>query len=78
MSCAQSHRGPDGAGDVFMAGDENASVGLAHRRLAIIDLSHEAELIAVDRAGRVDGVYTIFSLMCFEIWCRMFIDGDGV
>jgi asparagine synthase (glutamine-hydrolysing) len=31
-------------------------------------------LIALDRAGRVDGAYTIFSMMCIELWCRTFID----
>jgi asparagine synthase (glutamine-hydrolysing) len=36
------------------------------------------KLVALDRAGRVDGAYTIFALMCFEIWCRLFIDGDRV
>lgn len=24
--------------------------------------------------GRVDGAYTLFSLMCIELWCRRFID----
>jgi asparagine synthase (glutamine-hydrolysing) len=32
-------------------------------------------LIDDDRQGRVDGGYTIFALMCFELWCRRFIDG---
>jgi asparagine synthase (glutamine-hydrolysing) len=31
-------------------------------------------LIALDRAGRVDGAYTIFALMCVELWCREFVD----
>lgn len=31
-------------------------------------------LIDADREGRVDGAYTIFALMCFELWCRRFID----
>ena len=31
-------------------------------------------LIDDDRQGRVDGAYTIFALMCFELWCRRFID----
>jgi asparagine synthase (glutamine-hydrolysing) len=34
------------------------------------------DLISADRAGRIDAAYTIFSLMCFEIWCRLFIDGQ--
>jgi len=39
MTDAISHRGPDGEG--FWMNDEK-SVGLGHRRLAIIDLSPEA------------------------------------
>ena len=31
-------------------------------------------LIDDDRLGRIDGSYTIFALMCFELWCRRFID----
>jgi asparagine synthase (glutamine-hydrolysing) len=31
-------------------------------------------LIDADRQGRIDGSYTIFALMCFELWCRRFID----
>lgn len=32
-------------------------------------------LIIDDREGRIDGSYTIFSLLCIEIWCQLFIDG---
>ncbi|MBK6820443.1 MAG: hypothetical protein IPG85_12985 [Bacteroidetes bacterium] len=35
-----SHRGPDGAGHWIA---DNGQVGLGHRRLSIIDLSHEAD-----------------------------------
>ena len=31
-------------------------------------------LISADRAGRVDGTYTIFALMCVEFWCRSYVD----
>jgi asparagine synthase (glutamine-hydrolysing) len=31
-------------------------------------------LIELDRAGAVDGSYTIFALLCFELWCRRFVD----
>jgi asparagine synthase (glutamine-hydrolysing) len=27
--------------------------------------------------GRVDGSYTIFSILCIEIWCQLFIDGTS-
>lgn len=40
MTDAMAHRGPDGEGQWIHAGGE---VGLAHRRLSIIDLSHEAD-----------------------------------
>lgn len=33
-------------------------------------------LISLDKAGRVDGAYTIFSLLCIEMWCRLFVDGE--
>jgi asparagine synthase (glutamine-hydrolysing) len=36
-----------------------------------VDLLREA-----DRQGRVDGTYTLFSIMCMELWCRLFVDGD--
>jgi asparagine synthase (glutamine-hydrolysing) len=32
------------------------------------------KLIADDRRGRIDGAYTIFALICIELWCRLFID----
>lgn len=31
-------------------------------------------LLELDRSGAVDGSYTIFALMCFELWCRKFVD----
>ena len=31
-------------------------------------------LIELDRSGHVDGAYTIFALMCIELWCRQFVD----
>ena len=34
------------------------------------------KLVADNDSGRRDAAYTIFSLLCIEIWCRKFIDGD--
>ncbi len=34
-----------------------------------------AKLIEDDCCGRIDGSYVILSILCIEIWCRLFIDG---
>jgi asparagine synthase (glutamine-hydrolysing) len=31
-------------------------------------------LMVQDRQGKVDAAYTIFALLCIEIWCRIFVD----
>ena len=49
MNCALAHRGPDGEG-IHVSGD----VGLAHRRLSIIDREHGAQPMTT-----ADGRYTI-------------------
>jgi asparagine synthase (glutamine-hydrolysing) len=28
-----------------------------------------------DQAGRIDATYTIFSMVCLELWCRQYMDG---
>lgn len=43
----------------------------------IFDAKTVAELIEQDAKGRVDATYTIFSMMCVELWCRMFLDEGG-
>jgi asparagine synthase (glutamine-hydrolysing) len=40
MTDSIAHRGPDGQGHYF---NDNLNIGLGHRRLSIIDLSHEAD-----------------------------------
>jgi asparagine synthase (glutamine-hydrolysing) len=44
------------------------------RRRGLFDHDAVQRLIAYDRAGQVDGAYTILALMCVEIWCRLFVD----
>ena len=39
MTDAVAHRGPDGEGTVMLRTEGQATTGLGHRRLAIIDLS---------------------------------------
>jgi len=55
MACAVSHRGPDGQG-LYQATTSNASVGLGHRRLSIIDLS-----TAANQPMHYDGLHVIFN-----------------
>ena len=44
------------------------------RERGLFDPAAVRRLINLDRSGRVDGSYTIFSLMCIELWCRIFVD----
>lgn len=44
------------------------------RRRGLFDPQAVQRLIAADRSGHIDGGYTIFALMCFELWCRSFLD----
>lgn len=44
------------------------------RRRGYFDPVAVRRLIDRDRSGAVDGSYTIFALMCFELWCRRFVD----
>lgn len=44
------------------------------RNRGLFDPTAVRRLIDLDRDGRVDGGYTIFTLMCFELWCRQFVD----
>ena len=32
------------------------------------------DLVEADRERRVDAAYSIFAMICIELWCRMFVD----
>jgi asparagine synthase (glutamine-hydrolysing) len=55
MACAVSHRGPDGQG-IYYTNSPEAVIGLGHRRLSIIDLSH-----AADQPMHFDGLHIVFN-----------------
>jgi len=44
------------------------------RKRGFFDADGVRRLVDLDRAGAVAGSYTIFALMCFELWCRRFVD----
>jgi asparagine synthase (glutamine-hydrolysing) len=39
----------------------------------LFDPAAVQQLIRDDRAGRIDASYTIFSIICIELWCRQFL-----
>lgn len=43
-------------------------------RRGIFDRDSVKALIIQDAEGMIDATYTIFALMCIELWCRRFID----
>ena len=47
-------------------------------RRGIFDAKAVAKLIERDLAGQVDAAYTIFALICIELWCRRFLDVQQV
>jgi asparagine synthase (glutamine-hydrolysing) len=55
MSCATPHRGPDGQG-TWIAQAADASIGLGHRRLSIIDLS-----TAANQPMHYEGLHLVFN-----------------
>ena len=54
--------------------DETLDDAAVSRR-GIFDPKAIQQLLRADRAGMVDAGYTIFALMCLELWFRRFIDG---
>jgi asparagine synthase (glutamine-hydrolysing) len=55
-----------------MVDDTLNESGVRHR--GFFDPAAVQRLVEMDRSGTVDGSYSVFALMCFELWCRRFID----
>lgn len=47
----------------------------AIRHRGLFEPAAVRRLVQLDREGVVDGAYTIFALLCIELWCRHFVDG---
>lgn len=46
----------------------------AIKKRNIFDPKAVSRLIKLDKEGRIDGAYTIFSVLCIELWSRAFVD----
>jgi asparagine synthase (glutamine-hydrolysing) len=44
------------------------------RSRGLFDPAGVEELVRLDRQQRADATYTIFAILCVELWCRMFVD----
>jgi asparagine synthase (glutamine-hydrolysing) len=44
------------------------------RRRGLFDPAAVERLVRLDREGRIDGMYTIFALLCIERWLGIFVD----
>ncbi|MBP5090435.1 asparagine synthetase B, partial [Pseudomonas chlororaphis] len=42
----------------------------------IFDPEAVARLIEADRSGRIDAAYTLFGIVCMELWCKQYLDGN--
>lgn len=40
----------------------------------VFDSRAVSELVAADRAGKIDAAYPLFGIVCIETWCRLFLD----
>jgi asparagine synthase (glutamine-hydrolysing) len=47
------------------------------RKRGIFDAAAVSRLVSENETGRNDYAYSILSLMCIELWCQGFIDGDA-
>ena len=44
------------------------------KRRGIFDANEVQKMIRWNQEGKIDAAYTLFSILCFEIWCRAYID----
>lgn len=45
------------------------------RSRGLFDAEAVVRLLVANRAGRVDATYTIFAILCLELWCVQYLDG---
>jgi asparagine synthase (glutamine-hydrolysing) len=47
------------------------------RKRGLFDPPAVSRLVSENEMGQGDYAYSILSLMCIEVWCRLFLDNDG-
>lgn len=45
------------------------------RSRGLFDAEAVSRLLIANRAGRIDATYTIFAILCLELWCVQYLDG---
>jgi asparagine synthase (glutamine-hydrolysing) len=45
------------------------------KRRGLFDAAAVQALLQAHDSGRIDAAYTLFALLCVELWCRAFLDG---
>jgi asparagine synthase (glutamine-hydrolysing) len=60
-------------GDLRPLVDDVLGDGTLAKR-GLFDPREVRSLVEADREGRVDGAYTLFAVMCIELWLRIFLD----
>jgi len=50
----------------------------AFTQRGLFDPTGVRQLVDLNRADRIDASYTIFAIMCTELWCQLFLDGKTV
>ncbi|MBI3793120.1 MAG: asparagine synthase (glutamine-hydrolyzing) [Nitrospinae bacterium] len=46
------------------------------KRHGIFDPKPVANILAMDKQGKVDAAYSILTILCVELWCSAFLDGN--
>ncbi len=66
----------EGSGEKGLVVDDVLSAASIRRR-GLFDADGVARLVQADRDGRIDAAYTIFAVVCIEVWCRICLDRGG-
>ena len=45
-------------------------------RRGLFDAREVSKIVRATREGRIDATYSIFAILCVELWCQQFIDGN--